>query len=71
MAKTKFNGSMKWIVAFAGLLITIGAICQMVRSNTGRIDKVEVKAEIAQNDVTGIKKDIQYIKEGIDELRNR
>ena len=72
MEKTNgLNGATKWVIALVTTLIMVGAICQMVRSNTGRLDKVEPKIEAGTNTVMGIKTDIIYIREGIDELKKR
>lgn len=66
----KKNG-MLWKIGLtlAGVLITIGIYIATVRSNTGRIDKVEVKAHENEGDIRDIKKDITYIREGIDEIK--
>ena len=39
-----------------------------VRSNTGRIDKVEIKSHENEGDIRDLKKDVTYIREGIDRI---
>lgn len=68
MAK-KINGIWKIVIAIAGALITVGALCATIRSNEKRIDKVEVKAEQTQIDVVELKTDVKYIKSGIDDIK--
>ena len=64
----KLNGWTKWVVVCAGALIALGGYMVTVRSNTVRIEKVEVKAETTQIDVADLKKDVYYIREGIDRI---
>lgn len=72
MAKrTGLNGMMKWIIWIATAIFALGAMGEVIRSNRNRIEKVEVKAESNANTIIGIEKDIQYIREGIDDLRER
>jgi len=65
------NGMMKWVIWVAAALITLGAMGEVIRSNRGRLDKVEPKVETNSNVMIGMQKDIQHIKEGVDELRKR
>ena len=67
MAK-RLNGWTKWVMIAATALIALGGYMVTVRSNTVRIDKVEVKAAAIQIDVADLKKDVFYIREGIDRI---
>ena len=71
MKKHGLNGSTKWIIFLAGALITVGAIWQTIKNNTSRIGDVEDLAINNKDNITSIMKDIQYIREGIDDLKNR
>lgn len=52
----------KAALVVASALITIGIYIATVRSNTNRIEKVEVKANDTEKVVVGMQKDIEYIK---------
>jgi len=70
MAKSGLNGATKWIIFLAGALITVGVSLQMIRSNTARIDKVEPKVQNISETVARLEGNIEYIKKGIDDLRD-
>ena len=68
MAK-KLNGWTKWVIFAATALIALGGYMVTVRSNTVRIEKVEVKSEVMQMDVVELQTDVKYIRSGIDEIK--
>lgn len=70
MAK-KLNGWTKWVIIAITAAIALGGYMVTVRNNTTRIDKVEVKAETIQMDVGDLKKDVFYIREGIDRIEKK
>jgi len=72
------NGNGFWrkvLIAIAGLLITIGVYAATVKSNTDRIEKVEVKAENTENELielrSEVRMDIKHIKEGIGRIERK
>ena len=70
MAKKNGNGWVwKLAIFLAGALVAAGGYIATVRSNTNRIEKVEVKAHETETTVVGMQKDIEYIKVGIDEIK--
>jgi hypothetical protein len=70
MNKKNGNGwALKLTIFLAGALIAVGGYIATVRSNTKRIEMVEVKTHIVETTVVGIQKDIEYIKVGIDEIK--
>lgn len=56
-------------IASAGVLITAGIYIATVKSNTNRIEKVEVKTHANEGDIRELKTDIKYIRKGVDEIK--
>ena len=70
MTKTINGSAIKILIYIAGILMAAGVYCATVRQNTERIDKVEIKANSSEKDIIGLKKDISYIKEGVDDIKD-
>lgn len=68
MPRRKMNGWTKWVIFAATVLVTVGIYIATVKSNTDRIDKVEVKTHENEGDIRDLKKDVTYIREGIDRI---
>ncbi len=67
----KLNGWTKWVIFAATILVTIGIYIATVRSNTERINKVEIKSHNNEGNIRDLKKDVTYIREGIDEIKGK
>ena len=72
----KLNGATKWIsiaMAFLVLFASIIASYTYLQAKTTDLsdDIAEIKPKCEQNekDVIGMKKDLEYIKKGIDEIK--
>lgn len=77
------NGNLKWFITFivsTGLIIAAwiwqaSAVCSKVNANVAEDKEVHTKLsnETKQNreDILEMKKDISYIRQGIDDLRKR
>lgn len=60
-----------WPIVVALLLIAVayGTLRANVKENKEDIEKVEIKAEVTENNVIKLQTDVTYIKEGIDEIK--
>jgi len=65
----KLNGWQAWVIFAASALIALGGYLVTVRDNTKRICANETTARANEGDIRDLKKDIQYIKEGIDDIK--
>ena len=65
----KLNGWQAWVIFAASALIALGGYLVTVRSNTNRINNVEITAHSNEGDIRELKTDIKYIKSGIDEIK--
>jgi len=65
----KLNGWQAWVIFAASALIALGGYLVTVRSNTNRINNVEIAAHSNEGDIRELKTDIKYIKAGIDEIK--
>ena len=67
---TTKNGTMwKILLPIAGALLTVGGLCATIKQNRDDIIKVEAVAHQNEGDVRDLKKDVTYIREGIDEIK--
>lgn len=70
MAKTNINGNLwKVLIYISGILVTIGVYTTIVKYNCDKIEKVEIRSVQNKEDIIGIKKDISYIREGVDDIK--
>lgn len=68
--RVRLNGNLwKFLAAFAGVLITTGAFCATIKYTVERVEKVEAISMENQICVRELKKDIAYIREGVDDLK--
>lgn len=67
----KLNGWTKWIVFGVTILVSLGIYIATVRSNTERIVKVEDKSHSNEGEIRDLKKDVTYIREGIDRIEKK
>ena len=65
----KLNGWQAWVIFAASALIALGGYLVTVRSNTNRINNVEIAVHSNEGDIRELKTDIKYIKAGIDEIK--
>ena len=63
------NGWTKWVIFAATALIALGGYLMTVRENTNRSCANETRSYTHEGDIRDLKKDIQYIKEGVDEIK--
>lgn len=63
------NNLLKTLIYMAGALIAVGVFFATVSNNTDRIEKVEGKTEQHETDIVGLQKDIDYIKDGVDDIK--
>lgn len=54
-----------WLFHFMGLVFLAGVAWAGVLSQSGRIDKLEIKSDTAITDIYGIKQDTATIKESL------
>jgi len=67
---TKINGNIwKVLIYISGVLVAIGVYTTVIKSNCERIEKVEIRSEQNEKDIIGMKKDITYIKDGVDDIK--
>ena len=76
MAKTSLNGNAKWIAVIVGLLLAAGGwvwnaaiMCEKVETNTRDDAKVHPQVRENHDDILELKKDVSYIRNGVDEIR--
>ena len=64
------NGIMwKILLPIAGALLTVGGLCATIKQNRDDIAEVEVISHQNEGDIRDLKKDVTYIREGIDEIK--
>ena len=64
------NGTMwKILLPIAGALLTVGGLYATIMQNRDDIVKVEVMTHQNEGDIRDLKKDVTYIREGIDEIK--
>jgi len=70
---TKLNGWTKMIIAIVSVIFMAGVAYTMIYVNSDRIgsnrqviEKLDGKVEVACKEVTGLQKDVYYIKEKVD-----
>jgi len=67
---TKINGNIwKVLIYISGVLVAIGVYTTVIKSNCEKIEKVEIRSEQNEKDIIGMKKDITYIKDGVDDIK--
>ena len=71
MTRKRLNGWSKFIIVGATILVTVGIYIATVRNNTERLAIVEDRAYTNEGDIRDLKKDITYIREGIDDIKER
>ena len=59
----------KILLPIAGALLTVGGLCATIKQNRDDIAKVEIVSHRNEGDVRDLKKDVTYIREGIDEIK--
>lgn len=77
MGKTTMNGNAKWAVgliliigmAVAGWIWNAAVVCQKVEHNAAEDARVHPITERNHDDIIEIKRDISYIRSGVDEIK--
>ena len=72
----KINGNAKWVAIIIGLGLAVGGwiwnaavVCQRVEHNATEDARVHPIAEQNHDDIIEIKRDLSYIRSGVDEIK--